>query len=58
MIFNRWGELLFTGTSQSIGWDGYYKNDLCQIDVYVYKVKYKGITARERTKYGRISLIR
>jgi len=58
MIFNRWGELLFTGSSQDIGWDGYYKGHLCQIDVYVYKVKYKGITAKERTRYGRISLIR
>jgi gliding motility-associated-like protein len=58
MIFDRWGMLLFTGTSQDIGWDGYFKGDLCQIDVYVYKVRYKGITAREKTKYGRISLIR
>ena len=58
MIFDRWGNLLFTGKGQEVGWDGYFKNDLCQIDVYVYKVRYKGITARERVKYGRISLIR
>ena len=58
MIFDRWGMLLFTGNSQDVGWDGYFKGDLCQIDVYVYKVRYKGITAREKIRYGRISLIR
>ena len=58
MIFDRWGMLLFIGNSQDVGWDGYFKGELCEIDVYVYKVRYKGITASEKIKYGRISLIR
>ncbi len=58
LIYDRWGNHLFTGVSQDVGWDGYYKGDLVQIDVYVYKVKYKGINTKERVKYGRVTVIR
>ena len=38
-IYNRWGNHLFTNDDQSIGWNGYYKNRLCQSDVYIYKIR-------------------
>ncbi|MCE3279366.1 MAG: hypothetical protein K0S44_1557 [Bacteroidetes bacterium] len=41
MIFNRWGELIFDTEKMDEGWDGFYKNQLVQQDVYVWKVKYK-----------------
>jgi gliding motility-associated-like protein len=31
-IFNRWGELIFESTDPNIGWDGYYRNELCKHD--------------------------
>ena len=39
MIFNRWGELIFESTDINTGWDGYYKETICQADVYVWKVE-------------------
>jgi gliding motility-associated-like protein len=37
-IFDRWGnKLLFTGDINQ-GWDGIYKNELCERDVYVYSI--------------------
>ena len=41
MIFNRWGELLFTSNDISKGWDGTFKGQPVQIDTYVWKVRYK-----------------
>ena len=39
-IYNRWGELIFKTNDINIGWDGTYMNNECQIDVYVYKIRY------------------
>lgn len=37
-IFDRWGnKLLFTGDINE-GWNGYYRGELCERDVYVYQV--------------------
>ncbi|MCA6438243.1 MAG: gliding motility-associated C-terminal domain-containing protein [Bacteroidetes bacterium] len=39
MIFDRWGELIFkTNDTESKGWDGYYKNQLCKDDAYTWRV--------------------
>ncbi|MFH2095747.1 MAG: PKD domain-containing protein, partial [Bacteroidota bacterium] len=38
-IYNRWGELIFESTDPNIGWDGYYRGELCKQEVYVWKVK-------------------
>jgi gliding motility-associated-like protein len=39
-IFNRWGEKVFETTDPAEGWDGTYKGELCQMDVYVYVIEY------------------
>ncbi len=39
-IFNRWGELLFETNDPNEGWDGIYKDKVCQMDVYVYIIEY------------------
>ena len=58
-IFNRWGELLFTSNSIDHGWDGYYKGNLAQIDVYVWKVRYsRQHQNTHHEEIGRVSLIR
>jgi PKD repeat protein len=36
-IYTRWGEKLFSTTEVNQGWDGYFKENLCQQDVYVFK---------------------
>lgn len=57
-IFDRWGEKLFTSGDQKIGWNGIYKGTLCKNDVYVYKVKYKGLDGKFHSKTGHVTLTR
>ena len=42
LIFNRWGDVIFHTNDPSLGWDGTYKNQLVQMDVYVYLIRIKG----------------
>jgi gliding motility-associated-like protein len=35
-VFNRWGEKVFEGTNQIVGWDGKYKGEYAQNGVYSY----------------------
>ena len=37
-IYNRWGELIFKTNNLDEGWDGYYKGELQNNDVYAFKV--------------------
>jgi gliding motility-associated-like protein len=57
-IFNRWGELIFETNDISIGWDGYYKGNLCQEDVYVYQAKATFTDGRKVEKKGDVLLVR
>jgi gliding motility-associated-like protein len=57
-IFNRWGELLFETHEINMGWDGYYRERLCQQDVYVWKIQGKYITGESFTQVGDVTLIR
>ncbi|MBI2721788.1 MAG: gliding motility-associated C-terminal domain-containing protein [Bacteroidetes bacterium] len=57
-IYDRWGEKLFTSGDQKIGWNGIYKGTLCKNDVYVYKVKYKGLDGKFHAKTGHVTLTR
>ncbi|MCX6180637.1 MAG: gliding motility-associated C-terminal domain-containing protein [Bacteroidetes bacterium] len=60
-IYNRWGELLFETNDISHGWSGVYKGEVVQMDVYVWKIKYKyrtffGLTTEN--KIGSVTLIK
>ena len=57
-IFNRWGELLFESNDPNIGWNGYYREQLCKQDVYVWKAKGKFINGKTFFKAGDLTLIR
>lgn len=58
LIFNRWGEVVFESKEQTVGWDGYYKGELCQADVYVYKLELRFINGERATKVGDVTLLR
>jgi gliding motility-associated-like protein len=58
MIFNRWGELIFESFDVKTGWDGYYRGQICQQDVYVWKVKATFIDGSKITKAGDVTLLR
>jgi gliding motility-associated-like protein len=57
-IFNRWGELIFQSFDLKIGWDGYFKNKLCQQDGYVWKADVKFFDGRKYNKTGSVTLLR
>ncbi len=59
MIFDRWGELIFETHDTFVGWDGRYKGNKCQEDVYVWKIKYVNVTNENKeTMIGHVNLIR
>lgn len=58
LIFNRWGQLIYKSNDIEEGWDGRVNKRDAQIDVYVYKVLYKGIGTSVENKIGHISLLR
>ena len=57
-IYNRWGELLFDTTDQTVGWDGYYHDKMCQEDTYVYKIYAISVTSQIIQKTGSVTLFR
>jgi len=56
MIFNRWGEQLFTGENQ--GWDGKYKGKLVKDDLYVWSLLYSFNGEDKKIAYGTVTLVR
>jgi gliding motility-associated-like protein len=60
MIFNRWGDLIFETEKQDQGWNGAYKGNAVEQDVYVWKVKYKTVCTHDllNTKIGQVNVIR
>ena len=57
-IYNRWGEMMFATSDQTIGWDGYYKGRLSPQGVYLYKIELKFVSGERTTRVGDITLLR
>ena len=57
-IWNRWGEMIFEANSLEDRWNGVYKGDICQDDIYVYQLRYEGVNYKSRYIYGRVLLIK
>ena len=62
MVFNRWGELIWTGKSLGDSWDGKHKGNEVPIDVYVWKLSYSAFNHKgvieQKTKIGHVALVR
>ena len=62
LVFDRWGEEIFSTKDLNVGWDGTYKGNPCQIDVYVYKATYDFITENQgiktKARVGTVTLLR
>lgn len=58
LIFNRWGELVFTSTDFEIGWDGTYNGVNCQDGTYVWKIKLTDFNDQESEYVGHVNLLR
>ncbi|HEY6161846.1 MAG TPA: T9SS type B sorting domain-containing protein [Bacteroidia bacterium] len=57
-IFDRWGNLFYTWTDKDGGWDGRYNGTLVQEDVYVWKIRARGIEGKHYSMVGHVSVIR
>ncbi|MBL0044824.1 MAG: gliding motility-associated C-terminal domain-containing protein [Flavobacteriales bacterium] len=58
LVFNRWGELLFTTTDPRSSWDGTYGGVLAQEGVYVYRASYILPYQKRKDVIGHITLVR
>ncbi len=57
-IFDRWGNMLYTWTNENDGWNGMYRGDLVQEDVYVWKIRAIGVEGKRYGLVGHVSVIR
>ncbi len=57
-IYNRWGALVYLGTSVNEGWNGYYNGQLQPQDVYQYTLEVEFSDKVVATKKGDITLLR
>jgi len=59
IIYNRWGDFIFQTTDPLTGWDGIYKGDHVQNDIYYYLIKFKlKQTGEEIEESGRVHVLR
>ena len=58
LIFNRGGNLVFQSSDIKKGWDGMYKGQMSENNVYVYKVNYIGKDNKSHALTGSVTLIR
>lgn len=59
MVFNRWGDLIFTTNDPNGTWDGTHRGQKSQQDVYVWKIKLKdAVEGKKHAFYGHVSLLR
>lgn len=58
LIFDRWGELVFSTTNTNEGWDGTFRGKDCPAGVYFYRFNVQCGLGREYNKSGDITLIR
>jgi PKD repeat protein len=58
MVFNRWGEQIFESKDIKIGWDGYYKDKLCDQGVYVWRAVGRFANGKQFNLKGNVTLLR
>jgi len=57
-IFDRWGNLIYNTNNTEHGWDGKYKGENAQSDVYVYKILIEFFDGSFKDAHGHITLVR
>ncbi len=58
VIYNRWGEEVYTSNDLEFKWDGKYKGKDCQMGVYVWSMKYKAYNGMSTHISGRVTILR
>ena len=59
LIFNRWGQQIYSTTDTESGWNGTYLNKPCTDDVYVWKCEFKNSVSHQfESHIGHVTLVR
>jgi gliding motility-associated-like protein len=59
LIFNRWGEQIFSSKTIDIGWDGSYKGKLVQEGVYIWKIRISRLSSAEVKEFkGHVTILK
>jgi len=58
IIYNRLGQKLFETKSINTGWDGFFKGEMQDIDVYIYVLEVTYLDGRSILKKGNVALLR
>ncbi len=58
LIFNRWGELIFSSQDPQQKWDGTYQGAVSQDGVYVYRMGYRLPYQKHKEVVGHVTLLR
>jgi PKD repeat protein len=57
-IFSKMGMLIFESNDVNYGWDGYYKGQLCDPGVYIWKVRGNFMSGEQFTRMGDVTLLK
>lgn len=57
-IFNRWGEMVYSGSHMNKGWDGSFRGQKADIGVYMFMVQYRDRFGENYSRKGDLTLIR
>jgi gliding motility-associated-like protein len=57
-IYNRWGQRLFRTTQINVGWDGYFRGVLQDVDTFVWQVQGTDYTGKRIFKKGTCVLVK
>lgn len=57
-IFNRGGQLIYQTSDINKGWDGTFKGQLAENNVYVYKINYIDSKSKSKSITGSVTLVR
>jgi gliding motility-associated-like protein len=58
LIFDRWGEKVFSSENFADRWDGTYRSHLCEDNVYVWKIQLTDTHGRSKVYTGKVNLLR
>ena len=57
-VYNRWGELLFSKNGNDVSWDGIFRNNLLQEDIYTWQISFiHPLELERKTMRGRVMLM-
>lgn len=57
-IWNRWGQLVYSSSDMTKGWDGNFQGSPAQTGVYAYLIKYVDARGDSKVSKGNVTLIR